>query len=62
MEKVVRVFANPAEADAEDAKSDAQLTPEQRIQMVIQLRELQHPNAAQQGLARVCCVTELRED
>jgi hypothetical protein len=61
MEKVVRVFANAAEADEEDARSDAQLTPEQRLQMAIELRDLQHPDAAQQGLARVCRITELEQ-
>jgi hypothetical protein len=59
MEKVVRVFDSFAAADEADALFDAQLSPEERIQIAIDLRDLRHPNAAQQGLARVCRVVEL---
>ena len=59
MDKVVRVFNSFAEADAADAQADAELTPEQRIQITIELRDRLHPDAAQQGLARVCRITEL---
>jgi hypothetical protein len=59
MEKVVRVFDSFAEADEADALFDAQLSPEERIQIVIDLRDLRHPDAAQQGLARVCRIVEL---
>jgi hypothetical protein len=61
MEKVVRVFNSFAEADEADALFDAQLSPEERIQIVIDLRDLRHPDAAQQGLARVCRITELEQ-
>src|SRR5437879_13619166 len=59
MIKRVRVFASFAEADQQDAADDARLTPEERIRMVIELRDQRHPDAAQQGLARVCRVVEL---
>jgi hypothetical protein len=59
MEKVVRVFHSFAEADEADALFDAQLSPEERIQIAIELRDLRHPDAAQQGLARVCRIVEL---
>jgi hypothetical protein len=35
------------------------LTPEERIRIVIELRDRRHPDAVKQGLARVCRVTEL---
>jgi hypothetical protein len=59
VEKVIRVFTSFEEADAHDAAEDARLTPEQRLQITIDLRDLLHPDAAQQGLARVCRITEL---
>ncbi len=61
MEKVVAIFHSFAEAGEADARFDAALTPEQRIQIVIDLRDLRHPDAAQQGLARVCRVTKLEQ-
>jgi hypothetical protein len=59
MEKVVRIFHSHAEADEADALWDAQLTPEERIRITLELRNLRHPDAAQQGLARVYRVVEL---
>jgi len=59
MEKVVRVFHGHAEADEADALYDAQLTPEERIRIAIELRDRRHPDAAQQGLERVCRIVEL---
>lgn len=61
MEKVVRVFDSAAEADKADALADAQLSPDERLRIVIELRERRHPNAAQQGLARVSRVVELEQ-
>jgi hypothetical protein len=54
MQKVVRIFTSFEEADAADAVEDARLTPDERLRIVIELRGLHHPDAAQQGLARVC--------
>ena len=59
VDKVVQVFASHAEADEANARFDASLTPEERINIVIELRDRRHPDAAKQGLARVCRVTEL---
>jgi len=59
MEKVVRIFRSHAEADAADALYDAQLSPEERIRIAIELRDRRHPDAAQQGLERVCRVVKL---
>jgi hypothetical protein len=59
VEKKIRVFRSFAEADAEDAATDARMTAEERIQIVIALRDRRHPDAAQQGLARVYRVTKL---
>ncbi len=58
MEKVVRIFDSHAEADEADALWEAQLTPEERIRITIELRDRRHPDAAQQGLERVCRVIE----
>jgi hypothetical protein len=59
MEKVLRIFNSFAEADEHDREQYARMTPEERLRIVIELRDLRHPDAAQQGLARVCRVTEL---
>ena len=61
MDKVVQVFASHAEAEEADARFYASLTPEERINIVIELRDRRHPDAAKQGLARVCRVTELEQ-
>jgi|HubBroStandDraft_1064217.scaffolds.fasta_scaffold04131_10 hypothetical protein len=47
MEKVVRIFNSHAEADEADALSDAQLSPDERIRITIELRDRRHPDAAQ---------------
>ncbi len=59
VEKTVRVFASFEEADQADARSDAALSPEQRLRILIELRDLRHPDASEQRLARVSRVTEL---
>ena len=59
MEKAIRVFASFEEADAADALSRAQLTPQQRVDIFIELRERANPDAFKQGLARVYRVLEL---
>ena len=61
VEKVARIFDSFAEADEAEALLDAQLTPDERLRIAIQLRDLRHPDAAQQGLARVCRVVELEQ-
>ena len=59
MEKVIRVFASFSESDEADASADASMTPEERIRVTLELRDLLHPDAAQQGFARVLRVTQL---
>ncbi|HWF11596.1 MAG TPA: hypothetical protein VG297_24175 [Bryobacteraceae bacterium] len=59
MEKIIRVFDSFDAADAADAEEDREMTPERRVAMVLELRERLYPDAAQQGFARVCRVTEL---
>jgi len=59
VEKTARVFSSFEEADKADALADAQLTPQERLRIVEELREQIHPDAPKQGLARVCRVTEL---
>ena len=58
MEKVVRIFNSFEEADSADAAEEALLAPEQRVEIVLELRERVYPDAAQQGLARVYRVVE----
>ena len=59
MEKAIRVFASFEEADAADALSRAQMTPQQRVDIFFELRERANPDAFKQGLARVYRVLEL---
>jgi hypothetical protein len=61
MERVVRIFRNTGEADEADAREDARMTPDQRIQIVLELRDRFYPDAAQQGLARVYRITKLEQ-
>jgi hypothetical protein len=59
MEKTVRVFRSAQAADESDAREDARLSPEERIQIVIELRNRLYPDAAQQRVTRVCRITQL---
>lgn len=59
MEKVVRKFASHDEADAADAERDLRLTPEQRIQILLDLQAWKNPDAAAQRFARVYRITQL---
>ena len=59
MEKVIRVFDTLEEADAADALSCAQMTPQQRADIFFELRERAHPDASKHGFARVYRVLEL---
>jgi hypothetical protein len=59
MENTVRVFKSFHEADAADVEEDLRMTPEERVAIVLELRERVYPDAAKQGFARVCRVTEL---
>ncbi len=59
VEKTVKVFASFEDADAADARNDAVMSPEERLNAVIELRDRRHPDAAEQRLARVSRVVEL---
>jgi len=55
----VKVFASIEDADEADARYDATMSPEERLNTVIELRDRRHPDAAEQRLARVSRVVEL---
>ena len=59
MQKIARVFTSFKEADAADARSDAAMSPQQRIEIVLELRAQRHPDAIEQRLERVFKVIEL---
>jgi hypothetical protein len=53
MEPVIRKFSSHSEADADDEESDIQLSPGERLLMVMQLREQYYGDAVHQRLDRV---------
>jgi len=61
MQKVVRIFKTFEEADAADALTRAQMSPQQRVNIFCELRERANPDAFKQGLARVYRVLELEQ-
>ena len=61
MAKVCRIFHNHKEADAADAGEDLRMTPEQRIEAVLELQSWVYPDAAEQGFTRVCRITQLEQ-
>ena len=61
MEKVVRIFKSFAEADAADVEEDLRISPEQRIQILLELRERYFGDATQQGFTRVYRIVQLGE-
>ena len=58
VEKTVRIFSSFKEADEADARAYAEMTPDERLKITIELRDRRHPDAASQGLARVCRVVK----
>jgi hypothetical protein len=54
VEKKIRVFSSFQQADEADARAHASMSAKERLQLVIELRDRRHPDAANQGLARVC--------
>jgi hypothetical protein len=59
VEKTARVFANFEDADEADARYDAAMSSEERLSILIELRDRRHPDASEQRLARVSRVIEL---
>ena len=55
----MRVFGTFEDADAADARHDAAMSPEERLKILIELRDRRHPDAAEQRPARVSRVVEL---
>lgn len=45
-EKRVRAFNSFEDADKADARGDAAMSPEERLNVVIELRDRRHPDAA----------------
>ena len=54
VEKKVRIFSSFKEADEAEVREHMAMSPDERIRLVIELRDRRHPDAAKQGLARVC--------
>ena len=59
VEKRLRVFTSFEDADVADARDDVAMSPEERLSILIELRDRRHPDAAEQRLARVARVVEL---
>jgi len=59
MERVVRKFRSHEEAAAAEAEEDLRFTPEQRIQILLDLQAWTHPDAAAQRFERVYRITQL---
>jgi hypothetical protein len=59
VEKTARVFASFEDADEADARCDAAMSSEERLNILVELRDRRHPDAAEQRLARVSRVVEL---
>jgi hypothetical protein len=59
VEKKVGIFASLEEADEADARDDAAMSPEERLNILIELRDRRHPEAAEQRMTRVCRIIEL---
>lgn len=61
MEKTVRIFGSLEEADQSDASWYMTISPEERLKILIELRDRHHPDAAEQGLARVSRIIQLEQ-
>lgn len=59
MEKVVRVFQNFETADMADVRERQSMTPEQRVEVFLGLKQRTFRTAADEKLARVCRVLTL---
>ena len=59
MDKTIRIFNSFEAADLADIEEDIASTPEQRIATVLELQTWIYPDAAEQGFARICRITQL---
>jgi hypothetical protein len=57
----VRIFHSFEEADAADALSRREMSPQERVDVFFAIRERAHPDATEQGFARVCRVLALEQ-
>ncbi len=62
MEKEARVFHSFAEADQAEDKYYRSLTPEQRLELLLDLVKAQQPDETEPRLERVCRIIKLQED
>ena len=53
------MFASFEAADEAEARHDVAMSPEERLKILIELRDRRHPDAAEQILARVYRIVEL---
>ena len=60
MDLVAKIFPSFATADAADVLARSRMTPQERLAIFFALRERAHPDAVQQGLARVYRVLPLK--
>lgn len=58
VEETVRVFASFEDADEADARDYASMSSEQRLNILIELRDRRHPDAAEQRMTKVSRVVE----
>ena len=61
VERTARVFPSFKDADEASAREDAAMSPEERLKIVIELRDRRHPDAADQRMPRVYRVVELEQ-
>jgi hypothetical protein len=61
MEKKIRIYSSHTEADRADPAVDAALTAQERLEILIELRNRRHPDAFEQPMARICRITKLSE-
>ena len=59
VEKTAKIFRGFKDADEASAREDRAMSPEDRLKILIELRDRRHPDAADQRLARVYRIVEL---
>jgi hypothetical protein len=59
VEKTVKVFRSFEDAEKSDTWFDRAMSSEERLKILIELRDRRHPDAAEQRLARVSRVAKL---
>jgi len=62
MEKAARVFRSFAEAGKADDEYYRSLSPEQRLEILLDLVKTQQSDEVEQRLERVCRIIKLQED